>query len=385
MSITVISGLPGSGKSAMLIEAVHAAREQGRPVATFACSDSAWLRANDMISARRLLASRRPGLTCPLDHFVSTDECATILGEIPPGTLAAFEEADAFALNIVPHWIEASLRDVEVLVAHPSDSQIEHLDGKEFEETLLVMRCQRCQIADANTFVWLQDPGKTISTCANCHLEMQRAARRQILELLGQPASCLGEGELHQPVELEELSDWTVVRSDSRRRAEIMARVIREADLPRNGPRGRRTYLDVGCNTGYFCHALRRGFQVEGVDENERDVRVARLLESFFRKDFAKYAATDLYTYLRDTQERLFDVTSALSVFEPMIVESLDRGVACLEWLFAKTNRLCFLEMDYSGGPRGDGIPPPDSDRPWVQRIMEERGRFTEVRVFEAG
>ena len=160
---------------------------------------------------------------------------------------------------------------------------------------------------------------------------------------------------------------------------------FREAHLPRNGPRGRRTYLDIGCHTGYFCHALRRGFHVEGVDECERDIRVARLLESFFRKDFAKFAVADACTYLHATQARLFDVTSAFDVFQWMMVESPDRGIACLDWLFAKTNRVCFLEMGYAGTQHDRLACPADPERSWVKGIMEERAGFTEVQVFEAG
>ena len=41
--ITILYGLPGSGKSKRLIEQVNAAKAQGRAALTFACSDSPWL------------------------------------------------------------------------------------------------------------------------------------------------------------------------------------------------------------------------------------------------------------------------------------------------------------------------------------------------------
>src|SRR5437660_9620578 len=117
MSITILRGLPGSGKTLRLIETVKTALAQGNPVLTFACSDSPLLRKHGMIGHQKLLASRKPGVTCRLDHFVTPEECAAILQRTAPGTLVAFEEAQAFGAAIVPHWIEASSRGLDVLIA----------------------------------------------------------------------------------------------------------------------------------------------------------------------------------------------------------------------------------------------------------------------------
>src|SRR5881398_1900121 len=138
MSITILRGLPGSGKTLRLIETVNAALAQKKPVLTFACSDSPLLRKHGMIGERNLLASRKPGVTFPLSHFVSPEECATILQRTTPGTLVAFEEAQAFGAAIVPHWIEASSRGLDVLIALPSgsDDQIRHLNGHEYTELI---------------------------------------------------------------------------------------------------------------------------------------------------------------------------------------------------------------------------------------------------------
>ena len=90
MSITILRGLPGSGKSARMIQLVNEARRAGHPVLTFACSESPWLRRMSYIR-RRELQCRQPGLTCPLDHFVTAEECAQILSQTPPGTLVVFD------------------------------------------------------------------------------------------------------------------------------------------------------------------------------------------------------------------------------------------------------------------------------------------------------
>src|SRR5688500_16569196 len=90
VEITGFVGLPGSGKSARLIELVNARLEQGRPALTFACNESPWLTARESVRVNRLLGCRVPGLLAPLHHLVSTEEGAAILDQTPPGTLVAF-------------------------------------------------------------------------------------------------------------------------------------------------------------------------------------------------------------------------------------------------------------------------------------------------------
>jgi len=63
---------------------------------------------------------------------------------------------------------------------------------------------------------------------------------------------------------------------------------------------------------------------------------------------------------------------------------SLEQGIACLEWLFAKTEQVCFLEMGYSSEPHyKDKIAGAHIDRSWVRNIMEEKGNFSEIRMFD--
>ena len=101
MSLHVFTGLPGSGKSSRLIEVVNSAIARGQPVATFACCESPVLAQRERLRVHRLLGCRRPELTCPLHHFVSTTEAMSILCGLSEGTVAAFEEAQFFGPEIV--------------------------------------------------------------------------------------------------------------------------------------------------------------------------------------------------------------------------------------------------------------------------------------------
>lgn len=386
MSIEIITGLPGSGKTSRLIEAVNAAVSDGKPVLTFACSDSPRLREHQMIGVQNLIASRNPALKCRLNHFVSIEDCRSILERTPAGTLAVFEEAQAFGSAIVPAWIDASHRGVDLLIALPNSSGLQLNNGHGVTETALEMACQKCAQLNASTFFLLPNDKETVSVCDDCAVKMTQEARQEILRLLDEETDYLGKKELYQPIEqLEELSQWKIVRPDSAKRAKIMARVIRESGLPDSGPVGRSTYLDVGCNTGYFCHFTRRlGFYAEGIDVAEREIKVAKLLDCFFRKDFNQYRVANAHDYLKSTADRRFDITSAFSVFQWLLIQSPERALECLEWLFAKTKRICFLEMGYASEKHYQGRLPDNIDRSWVLDLMDRKGGFSEIRVLDA-
>jgi len=385
MSITVLRGLPGAGKSSRLIESVNAAIEQGRPVLTFACSDSPWLTTLKHIQVDRMLVCRRPGLTCPLNHFVSAAECAEILRATAPGTLVAFDEAYWFGSDIAPHWIDASQRGLDVLIVWPSEKQRKRLRDYEYTETTLTMTCQRCAESEACIFVYLPNRETILSICASCRVELTEAAQREIRERLDRQSTSLGQNTLYQPLPLEEYADWNVVRSDAPVRGKIMSRVSQAVGLLGEGSDYRPTYLDIGCGTGYFCNHLRRqGFYyIEGIDLSEDTIAIAKLIDSFFLRDNNVYKVTDYYRYLRDARDRLFDVISAFDITSwPANTKSARNTIACLTWMFAKTRHACFLDLGCAQGSyeQGEGA----LDRSSLIQIMVESGYFSRILVFEA-
>jgi SAM-dependent methyltransferase len=396
VSLTVLTGLPGSGKSKYLIEQVLAARAQRRPVKTFECSESPWLQADEYVRDWRLIGSRILGLECALDHFVTTAESAEILSETSPETLVAFEEAHYFDLDIVQSWLHASARGLEVLVAMPSVKQLARLDGNEYSERRFAIQCGRCGEREAVSFVMLPDaeaadPEATTALCEVCDAEVTAEARRDIVDRLERGAPYPGDKTIYQPVELEECADWWCLRPDSEKRFEILTRVLRDAGLVADPELERPewssvTYVDVGCNTGFFCSRAREqfGFYVEGVDIVQADIELARLLGSFIRRQKVNYVVSDCYEYLRDTRDQVFDVTSAFSVFQWLMLQrTAQHGLECIDWLFEKTGRVCFLEMGYNEEEIYRGKLPLEIDRAWMEKRME-RGSFADVRIFDA-
>lgn len=387
MPLRVYRGLPGTGKSSRLIAEVTAARAAGRPVATFASRESPRLRAREHLRETRLLGCRQPGAVCPLDHFVTTDEAAGILAGLPPETLVAIEEAYEFAPRAAADWAAAARRGLEVVVVSPSQSHRAALVPEPLEEVLFTMPCDRCHDREAETFVIVPGQDATRSLCRAC-METERAEiTHDVLQRLERQPPYPGEKAIYQPVELDECSSWRVLRPDSARRLELVTRILGELGLVGPGGEEPLTYLDVGCNTGYFCHHLRRlGFHATGVDVVEGDIEVARLLDSYVRRDQNTFICEDAHRYLATTQDESFDVTSAFAVFQwVMIQTSVDHGVECLERLFAKTRRVCFVEMGYGTEEQYKGRLPDSLDPDWVFRTMRTKGDFAEVRMLEAG
>ena len=67
-------------------------------------------------------------------------------------------------------------------------------------------------------------------------------------------------------------------------------------------PQAHASYQDIGCNTGFFCHGMAKaGFTSKGVDVTANDIRVARLLSTYFRRDLATYEVANAYKYLGST------------------------------------------------------------------------------------
>ncbi|HAF13605.1 MAG TPA: hypothetical protein DCK99_07870, partial [Blastocatellia bacterium] len=165
MPIHILRGLPGSGKSTRFVETVNSAIAQKWPVLTFACIEAPELAERKALRVNRVLGCRRPGLVCPLHHFVPTAEAAEILSRAPAGSLAAFEESQYFGPELVPHWIEASRRGVEVLISMPSEPQLTLLKDEPHTETVFQVTCQRCNQENAFTFVMVPETGLTMALC----------------------------------------------------------------------------------------------------------------------------------------------------------------------------------------------------------------------------
>ena len=380
MPITILTGLPGSGKSETLITSVRSALQEGRVAETIMCGDSPVLRARPRLAVRGTMGCRS-GLTTRLNHFVPVEQAIKLLADAPPDSLLAFDEAHYFGQGVVESWCAAADRGVEILISSPSVAQLKALNERGHEASRLRLTCQICREHDASGFFCYLDDDRTESVCDDCFKRVKTETRVEIVRRLRCNPPNPGEECIYQPVELPECRGWNVIRGDSQRRFQV----IRDICAGKGLPGMHSTYLDVGCNTGFFCHQMyKAGFRSTGVDITVKDIEVARLLGTYFRRDFANYVVSDAHDYLQATQGELFDVTSAFSVFQwVMIQKTYEHGLECMRWLFQKTRRICILEMGESTEAHYVERIGMRYDSAWIHDFMRTHGGFQRIELLD--
>ena len=380
MAIVILTGLPGSGKSETLITNVGTALQEGRIALTFLCSDSPLLRARRGITEHRKLGCRS-GLNVPLDHFVSAEQSIELLNDAPFGALLAFDEAQHFGEQLVESWCAAASRGVEILISSPSVAQLKALNLRGHEATRLKLTCQVCQEGEACRFFCHLDDDRTESVCDHCFERLRAKAKVEIIDRLRRNPPYPGEEWTYQPVEFRECRNWGVIRRDTQKRYKLVRDICASQGLPSK----HSTYLDVGCNTGFFCHQMHKtGFESTGVDVVADDIKVARLLSTYFRRDYTNYVVSDAYKYLQTTQDYIFDVTSAFSVFQWIMIQNTpEHGLDCMRWLFQKTGRICILEMGVSMEAHYIDRIGLRYDSAWIYDFMQTHGGFERIDLID--
>jgi hypothetical protein len=379
MSLLVLTGPPGAGKTAHAIEALEKAGAAGRPTFTVVCADVARSTRQLEHLQRGRFASRN-GRSWPIDGFLTESELAGRLATVPAGTLLVVEDTYGYSPAVVEALHQASQRGSDVLVVAPSSTQTDALTRLGAQIISLSRACDRCGQREAGRPVLDPATGDALAYCDDCFATARDEALSTIIATLRDGGPHNGQEYLYQPVELPVFAGWSVVRPDSPKRAALMHALVLETGL--EGRNGRHSYLDVGSLTGYFCdYFAARGFTAQGVDLTRTNVMVARALEAFFRRParenhrFVVYQQQDAYDYLRQTQHQGVDVTSALSVFQwVMLQKDVQTGLDCIQLLAAKTRRVMFLEMGYSDEDMYKEQLPIPIDREWMHERLLEAG-----------
>ena len=381
MTIEILTGLPGTGKSERLITKVQSARSDGITALIVCCSESLVLQRTPSIAEHQRISSRS-GLVVGLDRFESTEEAIGFLGAAKDGWLLAFEEAQYFGTDIVDAWCDASNRGVSILIATPSKEQLALLTDRGHVCTNLTLSCQKCGKAEATKFFCYSHEDRTKSVCECCYREMKCMAEEQIVSRLVAAAPHPGREIVYQPVGLPACEQWEVIREDSSHRFQLVKAACDRVGLPSS----HSSYLDVGCNTGFFCHQMSQiGFNATGVDVVETDIQLARLLSTYCRRDYVNYTIADAYEYLASSQDIVFDVASAFSVFQwVMIQQSAQHGLHCMNWLFQKAKYLCVLEVGESAEDHYVERIGMRYDSQWIYSFMKTSAVFDAVEVYEA-
>lgn len=377
MSLLVLTGPPGAGKTARAIDALEQAAAAGRPTFAVVCADLA-RSTREFEHLQRGRFASRDGRSWPIDGFLTEAELPDRIGTMPSGALLVVEDAYGYSDDVTRLLDEASRRGLEVMVVAPSGSQLRTLSELGGQVVKLSRTCDRCGVRPAARPILEPSTGDAIAYCEGCFAAARDEALASMITTLRDGGPHNGQEYLYQPIELPVFESWSVVRPDSRKRAQLMHSLVQGLGIDGDGS----TYLDIGSLTGYFCdYFAARGFAAQGVDVTRTNVTVARMLDAFYRRParpnhrFVVYQQQDAHDYLRETWQQPVHVTSALSVFQwVMLQKDVEAGLECIRLLAGKTKRVMFLEMGYSDEDLYKEQLPIRIDREWVRERLLDAG-----------
>ncbi len=385
MPIEIIVGLPGSGKTNEIVRRANYLRSKKEPVFLFV-PRTRETEGNLALAQFGSIASRTGALTT-VDHFVPPLQARRILLNFmssPPVTLL-FDEAQYYGVDFVELWKALSIAGHSVVVSTPSQPQIDALADMDHSVTRLGISCNLLDDGDATEFFVLPERHTTLAVCSECARQLQNMARASIKARLIANEPHPGEPVCYQPIPLQDsmFVELQNLRPDSAVRGEIMNEIIARHIGPI--PYRQMTYLDVGCNTGFFCETMARaGFRATGVDVVDDDIALARVLDSWLYRSFSEYICSDAIGWL-EAETRTFEVVSSFSVFQWLYIQHpKDRVDHALELMFRMVNKVLFFEMGYGAEKHYEDTAASAIDRDWVWGRLRSSGRFQSVDMIPA-
>jgi len=396
VTITAYVGAQGAGKTTQLILKLRNAEKSGIQTHLFLCSDSDDLRARKHVKEGGLMGCRTTGLNYPITHFVSKDEAIKRLSTLQVGTMAVFDEAAWFGVDLVEQWILANNRGVEVVISSVSGEQEKLLENAGANMVKMDHpKCMLCSSEAELTRIKCKTPDGSnwLISCKECKSSIENNNRKgnaknykSIKDTLYRIDPFKKTKHAYQPLYNFPLKGWGYVREDCYQRADIMTNTLvehlgMENIIPYFSG---KKYLDLGCCTGFFCEQMSElGFKSSGIDINKEFISLAENY-SELRSSNVNYLAHEIYKYVSENPVAEYDVTSSFATIQWIIQQNgLEAGLACFDWLFNVTKKMCVIEMGYTSEDIYKELPV-NINKEWVINVMKERGNFDKVKYFPA-
>jgi SAM-dependent methyltransferase len=386
MAIEILTGMPGSGKTSRVIDQVKLLRQKKQLVFLFV-PRTPFTELTIPLTLYGSISSRS-GDVLPVDHFTSPSHTFNLLQNFfksAPATLF-FDEAQHYGTEFVPLWVSLSDVGHTLVISTPSQPQIDALSTVSYHTTKLGLSCNLLSDGEATQFFVVPDRHTTLAVCDNCATQLQSLALQSIRNRLIENEPYPNQPVIYQPIACSDrlLSGLENLRPDSSTRSKIMSSVLSKylGDVPYR----QMTYLDLGCNTGFFCEMMSQfGFVSTGVDVVENDITIAKVLDSWIYRSFIEFICQDAMTWLLE-DHRVFDVVSSFSVFQWLYVQRPAHEVdAVLQRFLRKVGRILFFEMGYGVESHYSDTPAAIIDRDWVMQLLNKSVLFKELIVIPAG
>ncbi len=390
MSLKIITGLPGSGKTSALIDEMIDRENAGGQVLLILSSEHEALTERPNVKPGGLMGCRDKNKSHPIDAVMDSKEAAALLASQAPGTMVVFDEAQYFQPALVRSWQTASERGVDVLVGTPSEHQLQLLADIPHEPIHLDVACS-CGKAPATEVLYEDDLTYPKHLCSDCHSTQKTEAIASMLADVKRSEPFPNKLHTYQPFYGLDMEDWELVRTDCPARLNIILDAVSRCNnvgLKLDDPVGQASFIDLGCCSGFFSDAMaHRGFRSAGVDVSKDFIDWASQLAKIKAQDIS-YTKEDLLVYLTSS-ERRFDVISTFATVQwVMAQKGYGAGLTCFETIFEKADSICVIEMGYTTEPiYRDKISdrPTEIDRQWVLDLMEQSGQFDTIELHPMG
>ena len=344
MKFNIINGLSNAGKSEKLINKYLYLKTQNKKCISI---------LNKLIYDKDLAIdkwySKNVNVYCNYDYCVENN-IISIIKKLKDIDYLFLDEAYSYSLNTLEEIINIFTNEnIEIYVANFTNAQIELIKNKNiyYNLEILFVKCNNC---DQQSEITCPDFTTNITEnyCFKCYNKKVNEIADEIKNKLSN-YPLMPKKQLYQPFLSKTnnfyfnlnnvFTDFNILRSDTNNRIDIY---LKHHDSTIN------SYIDLGCNTGYFCDYMSdilRITNVYGIDICSTLIDICIKKSKYILMNNNKYTCSDLYDYFLNTDKN-FDVISAYSVIQWVMGD--EYGIILLKKLATIVNKILILEIgDY--------------------------------------
>lgn len=347
MKINIINGLSNSGKSSKMILNYTILKKNNKCLAFL--NNKIYL--NLCID---LWYSKNPDIWSEYDYLVNDDlELLNYLKENKNYEYLFFDEFYSYSNEILNFLIEFyENKNTEIFISNCTEEQIEIIKNKTENYNLekLNIKCKNCNgdstivCPDNTNFI-------TDNFCQKCYCDKVNETAAFIKDKISN-YPLLPSNTLYQPFYFKnddfyynlskDFYNYNVIRDDTDKRINIYLKHHNKEIV---------SYIDLGCNTGYFCDYMSEILKITnvyGIDICRTMIDICIKKSKYLLLNNNFYICEDLHDYFMNCKKK-YDVISAYSVIQWLMIQKGDeKGVELLEKLAELTKKILIVEIgDY--------------------------------------
>lgn len=347
MKLFIINGLSNSGKTSKMIVKYMELKQK------YKCA--AFLNKKIYLNfCVKLWYSKNQDIKTDYDYLLNTDEeLIKYIKEKDDYDYLFFDEFYSYSIDILNFLIKHyENKNINIFMSNCCEEQLNFIKNNNvnYQIEILSTKCNNC---DNNSIIVCPDATNFISEnyCQNCYSDKVN----QIAELIKNKIynyPLLPPNTLYQPFYFKnddfyynlskDFYNYNVIRDDTDKRINIYLKHHNKEIV---------SYIDLGCNTGYFCDYMSDILKIQnvyGLDicQTMIDICVQKSKYLLLNNNF--YICEDLHDYFMNCKKK-YDVISAYSVIQWLMIQKGDeKGVELLEKLAELTNKILIVEIgDY--------------------------------------